>query len=721
MSSNHSDSLLDAQLRDVPLPGGLLVRLKQVGIPSDEQLDQQLRSVDVPPEMVPRVQQSVADDMLDQALCDVPLPWGLVARLQMIARLPPRRRFARLALAASLMLLTGGGYLAALAGLLNSVAGRPRVEELVFVYNGPLEIRAKRTLVVELPEASPSSDSAAPSMDFAAIDNLQFVHYDQTTRGPAGEMLATFQTGLPMSTELLRLQWPPGTLGAPQRADDNLPELETISLPAARGIELPLVRQYPRRFELAHGVHAPVVPGAHDALRTVVVPLTTGTGSYDLTARRIQEGRLPSKGEIRVEDFIAAMKYPFAVPLPGQLGIRTAAGPSIFGEPLSIQRAQECGLPLLAQQRACLLQISVQAGSGPSRALPATHLTVALDISASMRWSSRLEVARRALRQLVDHLGPQDRLSLVVFNDEVVPVVEEARREHAAELLQVIDRLQPRGGTNIGAALQEAVSKAIGGTLNADIAQRLVVMTDGQWLAPKESVTQIEELLHWAAERGLRLSVLDLSDREAVDPVWSRLAAAAGGEVRSALAEDRLGWSLLEILTGSSCVVAADAGLSVTFDPQSVAAYRLLGHESSAATPLAGQPIEVDLRAGESASALFEVWLKPGAQDTVAVAEVTWRDPGTGELKRVRQRISRLQFATSLAESPLSLQAAAVAAETGEVLRESFFSTSKSRSLQAVLEAAAQVNPRLAQSANFQQFVSLVERIEHVRQTHPGN
>jgi hypothetical protein len=83
-------------------------------------------------------------------------------------------------------------------------------------------------------------------------------------------------------------------------------------------------------------------------------------------------------------------------------------------------------------------------------------------------------------------------------------------------------------------------------------------------------------------------------------------------------------------------------------------------------------------------------------------------------LHQTRQRISRLQFAPSFAESALSLQAAALAAETAEVLRGSPFVPSRTRGLQDVLEAADEVNPRLSESPVFQRFLSLVERAEQV-------
>ncbi len=704
MARHDSDHLLDSQLRDVPLPDGLIARVRDLGSWSDEQLDEQLRRVSVRAGLVGDIQQRVADEQVDQTLRNVELPWGLLTRLRIIAQVRRRSQFGRLAIAASLMLLVGGAYFSALSAILASMRPVEHRDTMVVIYDGPIEIEASDTSVsfaeveqIDVPDPEPIYAVAST----APVENVRLVNLDyQLARGPAGQFIAAVQSGLHVGDNIWLLRW--GPLGAPHRADDELPELETTLLPVSRGVPPPLVRAYDRRFLLLHGVHPQVFPDLDQSLRVSPAPLSTSTASYDLTVRRAFEQRLPASEEIRVEDFLAAMDYQFPLPQSGRLGIRTAAGPSVFSRP---QGAQGGGL----------LQIGVQAGDLPARKLPATHVTVALDVSSSMRWGGRLEMTQRALRQLFDHLGPRDRLSLVVFNEEIVQMVENAGREHADQVLAGIDALHAGGGTNISAGLQQAVSVAVDGTTDARLARRLVLITDGRAVMPEQTATQLCELLAMAAGAGLRMTVLDLGDQQTSDPMLAQLAAAGQGSVRPAQTAEQIRWSLVETLTGQSPIVAADAHVAVTFNPQAVAAYRLFGHEATTLTDLTIATVETDLRCREAASAMYEVWLKPNSEDDVAVAEVTWRDPSTGEIMRVRQRISRLQFAPSWSESPLSLQMAALAAETAEILRQSPFTTAKSRSLQAVLEMADQVNWQLADRPDFQRFLSLVEQLEGVR------
>jgi hypothetical protein len=74
-----------------------------------------------------------------------------------------------------------------------------------------------------------------------------------------------------------------------------------------------------------------------------------------------------------------------------------------------------------------------------------------------------------------------------------------------------------------------------------------------------------------------------------------------------------------------------------------------------------------------------------------------------------------LQFAPTFAEAPLSLQAAAIAAQTGEVLKGSPFAEVRNRGLAEVKNLALRVHPRLRDQESYRGFVSFVEAAERLR------
>ncbi len=112
----------------------------------------------------------------------------------------------------------------------------------------------------------------------------------------------------------------------------------------------------------------------------------------------------------------------------------------------------------------------------PPADLPLQVMLV-IDHSASMGpGSGRLEAVRRAVRSLLEAPTSQQWLfGAVAFNDEVTGYVPVTENRH--EVLDLVDRLQARGSTNIAAAIRR------GGQLLAEAAaevpQVMIVLTDG--------------------------------------------------------------------------------------------------------------------------------------------------------------------------------------------------------------------------------------------------
>lgn len=87
------------------------------------------------------------------------------------------------------------------------------------------------------------------------------------------------------------------------------------------------------------------------------------------------------------------------------------------------------------------------------------EVTVVLDVSGSMS-GAKIQQARSALHQLLGSLGPRDRFRLLAYSTTVRPHALEwasaGDDEQLADARRWIDALAAEGGTNIGAALDEA-------------------------------------------------------------------------------------------------------------------------------------------------------------------------------------------------------------------------------------------------------------------------
>ncbi|MBC8874984.1 MAG: DUF3520 domain-containing protein [Planctomycetes bacterium] len=709
MPERESEQKLDTRLQAVPIPGDLLRRLRGITVLTDEELDHRLRSVPTPRGLVERIRRVVADEETDRQLRDVPPRPQVVARARVIPMRRRRSAVGRLALAASMLIALGAGYFSALGGLLSIFRPTPRDPiSVVFIDEGPLEIISPTDNTVTI-VPTPGVDHLAVTPDGSISREPEFVLI-QTIQsldpGPAGELFQEIGTVWRPTDNWLLLRW--GVLGYSYHETEVLPDLRTTTVPMARGIKAPLARGFDREFLYSRGINPPVLVASDGSSRSINAPLATDTSSLDLARRLIAEGRLPHPEQVHAEHFVAAMDYQYAPAKPGSLAIRTAAGASVF-----------------SPGAAGLVQIGVKAGVPDKRTLPATDLIVVLDTSNSMNWEGKLDAARRGLEGFVKHLGPDDRFSLIVFNDEVFHVVDEAGPDDAEEIVGLLEHLRARGGANLGSALQLALSAAFGNSSESQPARRLVLITDSVSALSRDESRAIEGMLRETALANFRFDVFDLSSEREPAGALVSLTAPSDGLVRSVRTADQVCWSLVETLTGDSSLVASEARLHVQFNPKAVAAYRLIGHEATDLGGLLPASVESDLRVGQEATALFEVWLYPNDENDVATVRLQWTEPESGQSRSApEQRISRIQFATSFDGAPICLQAAAIAAEMGEILRQSFnFSVPsqnvylfrpKPRSLDEVLTATRRVNRQLAERADFQRFVSLVERASRI-------
>ena len=648
-SDSHSDAWLDAELRDVPLPPGLLDRLRQTA----------------------RETVQLSDENLDAALRDVSMPLELHRRLeQMGRRMGQWTWISRLAIAASLLLAVGVAVLGILVALVFVPQGvnrlvhdgsKPEAMEKQIEASGAkarppfdasqLPVQSELTVV---PPSSPAASEVLPSDHPAWPPGLTGTGSGQTqprTRGPSEELAETFgPSGLDPTTDANLSRWP---VTSPQVFDDS-PDLRKVPGLKPMGLNFPPVAGYDLLFLSRTGFHPLVRPALNKQLQSVVVPLVSSTASYELAQRYLDDGELPPATALRTEEFLAAIDYQFPRPTGQALGLSAAGGWTLHGGSTR------------------LVQFGVQTRGPSDERRPPARLTLLVDVSASMRWGGRLEMVRQALDSFVDRMDKGDRVSLVAFSDDARVLVEDAGVEEQTQIRTAIAQLVPHRSTNVGAGLRQAYAVAQRGDPALKLANRIVLLTDGLAELDASAVQGIAQRLRAATARGIQLHVVNLEqekDDDAIDSVLAQLSSAGGGRTHRATTRSQVGWALDEVLSGKSQIVAANVRLKVSFNPKAVAFYRLLGHEPRTVVVFKPARLETSFYVGQSATALFEVQLLPNKEASLATAELTWREPASGKDHRVTQELRREQLAGSWLHTPAAVQAAAVAAEAVETLR----------------------------------------------------
>lgn len=703
---------LDERLRDVSVPLWLTVRLRGISRWDDRHLDANLCDVPEPAGLRHRLRQVVQDQRVDDRLRDVASPSVVVARARIIPYRRMRSRIGRFVVAATLLIALSIGTAGWLGGILWLVrpVQRPQLA-LMVMDRGPLQLTSPPSSDVRIVTGpgwnEPPNTRAADG--FSADRFPLLLTMDRIEPGPAGRLFHEWGSAWEPNAHWVRLRWPVFGYLHPEAA--SLPDLERVELPEPRGIPVSLSREFDREFFFSRGASPPVVNRPDSDARRLTVPLSAETASWEQLRQQLQQNRLPSTDQIHVEDFLAAVDYRLAPPEPGTLALRSAAGVSNFNP-----------------QPAGLLQVSVKAGQPPVWPHPATHLTVALDASASMDWDQRFTAAREGMVRALAQLRPDDRFSLVVFREEPQLLVSQATSDDLTTVFAVLDGLQPAGGANVGEALPHAIAAALETETERPVERRLVLISDSPAILVPEAAAGIERLVHDAPSFGF--DVLDLDDRQQPDPQLGRFVQATGGSIHQVQSSADICWALLASLRGPANLVARQAELTIDFNPQAVAAYRLIGHHFPNSVNYGTSTMTAEVRAGQELTSLFEVWLKPNQVDDVAVAQLRWvgaTDDQRGGAESIR--ISRVQFSTSFEGCAVSLQQAAIVAEAVEVLTHSFnFDivgadsyryAPKPRGLRHVLLAVEQANPQLRDRPDFQRMVSFLASADRISSDRP--
>lgn len=125
-----------------------------------------------------------------------------------------------------------------------------------------------------------------------------------------------------------------------------------------------------------------------------------------------------------------------------------------------------------------LITLRPQPSTEPRASRRPFNLSLVIDRSGSMAGRS-LKQALNASEALVDHLGPDDRLSLVVYDDTVDTIVPPNNVSNKQTIRETIRRVRAGGTTNLSGGWLKGCEHVLT-RRDADMIHRVLLLTDGQ-------------------------------------------------------------------------------------------------------------------------------------------------------------------------------------------------------------------------------------------------
>jgi len=403
--------------------------------------------------------------------------------------------------------------------------------------------------------------------------------------------------------------------------------------------------------------------------------------SYSNIRRFLNEGRLPPKDAVRIEEMVNYFPYSDVAPK---------------GEhPVAIT-TEVIAAPWQPQHH--LVRIGLQAPRLDLAELPPNNLVFLLDVSGSMMSPDKLPLLKQAMRLLVNELREEDRVAIVVYAGSAGLVLPSTPGSEKHTIMDAIERLEAGGSTAGGAGIRLAYDVARRSHLRGGN-NRVILATDGDFNIGVSSDAGMTRLIEERRGQGTFLTVLGFGTGNLKDSKMEALADHGNGTYAYIDGLDEARKVLVEELGGTLLTLAKDVKLQVEFNPAHVRAYRLIGYENRL---LAAEDFNDDtkdageLGAGHTVTALYEV--VPVGVNTVDVREPdelryqqsrahAGARPGPElafvklRYKRPTEDVSRLlevPVRTSRAQGSDDVRFAAAVASFGMLLRESAHSGSAS-------------------------------------------
>nr|GFB25846.1 hypothetical protein [Tanacetum cinerariifolium] len=215
--------------------------------------------------------------------------------------------------------------------------------------------------------------------------------------------------------------------------------------------------------------------------------------SYTNVRRFLNEGQLPPRDAVRVEEMLNYFHYQLPAP------------PATSPDPVRISaELSEC--PWAPGHQ--LARIGIQAKNIETASLPPANLVFLVDVSGSMEGADRLGLVQAGLRLLVKQLRPQDHVALVAYAG-------------AAGLV-----LPPTAGAQQEVILAYSVARQY---FKKEGNNRVLLATDGDFNVGESSDEAMEQLIVQQRETGVFLTVLGVGRGNLRDSRMETLADKGNG------------------------------------------------------------------------------------------------------------------------------------------------------------------------------------------------
>jgi Ca-activated chloride channel family protein len=361
---------------------------------------------------------------------------------------------------------------------------------------------------------------------------------------------------------------------------------------------------------------------------TSTFSIDVDTGGYTNIRKMIQSGTLPPQSAVRVEEMINYFDYTY----PESPG----------AEPFSFSYE---AAPSPFDSSKVFLKLGIKAKAAQVNEDQGWNLVFLVDVSGSMNEQDKLPLLKDSMKVFVEHMRPQDRLSIVTYAGNAGVVLEPTSGNQKDKIFGAINQLGAGGSTNgsggIMAAYQQAELHKIKDGVN-----RVILATDGDFNVGVSNFDGLVKLIEEKRKTGITLTTLGVGRGNYNEQNLEQLADKGNGNYFYLDSLDEASRVLGSKLASNMEMVAKDVKLQIEFNPSKVTAYRLIGYDNR---NLRNEDFKNDaidageIGAGHTVTAIYELVLN-GSKAAEALKQDEKRYAASKVVSNEGESISELAF-----------------------------------------------------------------------------
>lgn len=288
-------------------------------------------------------------------------------------------------------------------------------------------------------------------------------------------------------------------------------------------------------------------------------------------------------------------------------------------------------------ERTQLLTINIKAKETDQGNYTGNNIVFLIDVSGSMASTNKLNLIKAVFPKFLDALAPTDKISIVTYSNKIKMLANGVYADEKEALKKVVNGLSATGGTAGADGLEKAYNVAKSNYI-AGGNNRVIIASDGDFNIGRYSQDDLKELVENQLNSGIYLTTLGFGMGNYKDTTMETLAKYGNGGYAYIDNLEEAEKVLVNDLNKTLYTVAKDVKSCVTFNPNVVKAYRLIGYENKQLTKDEFNDVNKDageICSGHNTIVCYEIELcedTPNSDDAdsdMFSVEIKYKDPKT--------------------------------------------------------------------------------------------